>query len=66
MKVAKLVTVSVTTRVVVEDNASDEQIMEDAMFRCLINLQNDGICDHLESVVDDTEMPFNSKEEEEK
>jgi hypothetical protein len=62
MKVAKLVTVSVTTRVVVEDNANDEEIMEAAIPRLISSLKGDGVLDHFESIENDKEMPFGSKD----
>ena len=57
-KIAKLVTVSVTTRVVVDEGATDEQIMEVALPKQINNLQNDGCLDHLESIEYDTECPY--------
>ena len=60
MKVAKLVTVEVTTRVIVEDTATDEEIMAMAIPRCVNNLLADGYADHItdDSIVDDTECPY--------
>jgi len=58
-KIAKLVTVSVTTRVIIEDTDDDEKIMKIAMPRLIQNLNEDGILDHFESIEDDKEMPFN-------
>ncbi len=58
MKVAKLVSVSLMTRVIVEEDATDEQIMEVAIPRLSNNLFNDGILDNVEDIKDDTECPF--------
>jgi hypothetical protein len=58
MKVAKLVTVSLTTRVIVEDTDTDEQIMEKAIPQLEKKLAGDGTCDNIESIVDDEEIPF--------
>ena len=56
-KVAKLVWVSIGTRVIVDDNASDEQIMKLAMPRIIDNLMTNGF-DNVESIEDDIECPF--------
>lgn len=60
MKVAKLVTVSLMTRVVVEDNASDEQIVEAARINYRNIVENE-LWDNLEDIKDDTEVPYGSK-----
>lgn len=57
-KVAKLVYVSVGTRVVVDENATEEEIMQKARPQLIRNLKEDGILDHVESIDDDTEIPF--------
>lgn len=61
--VAKLVTVSVTTRVIVPKTAADEQIMQVALPRLVRNLSTDGVLDHLEKngIVVDTECPYNEE-----
>lgn len=56
-KVAKLVWVGFATRVIVDDNASDEQIMELAMPRLIDNLMTNGF-ENLESIEDDLECPY--------
>lgn len=56
-KVAKLVWVSIRTRVIVDDNASDEQIMELAMPRLFDSLMTNGF-ENIESIEDDLECPF--------
>jgi hypothetical protein len=58
MKIAKLVTVSITTRVIVDINSTEEQIMEKALPKLKQNLIEDGILDHLETITPDTEIPF--------
>ena len=62
MKVAKLVTASVMTRVVVDSNATQEQIIEAAKGNLVRNL-NDNIHDNVEEVVDDIECPYSEPED---
>ncbi len=57
-KVAKLVTLSVTVRVIVDEDATDLEILEVAHSLCMNALQNDGVFDHFESIIDDTECPL--------
>jgi hypothetical protein len=59
-KIAKLVTISVTTRVIVEEGTTDESIMEIAIPRCIDVVKSDGVFDHLVDISDDTEVPFGS------
>jgi len=56
-KVAKLVYVSLMTRVVVDENATDEQILNAAKpnFEQKIAYE---LNEHLEDIVDDTECPY--------
>jgi hypothetical protein len=61
-KVAKLVTVSFTTRVIVEDTASDEEIIEASRGKVAEKVINE-LQEHLESIEDDTEMPYEEGEE---
>jgi hypothetical protein len=56
-KVANLVWVSVVTRVIVDDNASEEEIMEIALPRLLGNL-SENFLEHVEEIIDDLEVPF--------
>lgn len=55
-KVAKLVTISLMTRVVVDENASDENIMEIAKQKFIEKVKNEAL-ENLEEIVDDTECP---------
>ena len=61
-KVAKLVCVSLMTRVIVDDNLSEEEelaeIAEQVRKQCVDKIKNDGIGDHLESIEPDEECPF--------
>jgi hypothetical protein len=57
-KVAKLVTVTFITRVIVDENASDEQIFE-AARPTLKQKAAEEMFENLESIVDDTECPYN-------
>ncbi len=58
-KVAKLVTVSPIVRVVVEESATDEQIVDAAQSQFFEIMRAD-IMEHLEEITDDTECPFGS------
>jgi hypothetical protein len=57
MKVAKLVRVMITTRIIVDDNASEKEIMEIALPRLLDNLYTNAF-ENIEEIVDDTEVPY--------
>lgn len=62
MKVAKLATVSLTTRVIVEDTTTDEQIMNLATPKFIDKLQNNEALENLESIIDDEECPYGTLE----
>lgn len=57
MKLAKLVYISLCTRVVVDDTSTDEQIIEVAKDR-FIDKINTEFHENLEEIVDDIECPF--------
>ena len=57
-KVAKLVYVSFATRVIVDVNATDEEIIEASKENFLIKVNND-LHENLEEIIDDEEMPYN-------
>ena len=57
-KVAKIVWVSVGTRVIVDDNASEDEIMESAIPNLIRNLSNDGGMNYVDEIIDDVEVPF--------
>ena len=61
-KVAKLVTMSFTTRILVEDNLSeDEELMaiaDEVRKKVSDQLLNDGIGDHVTEIETDEECPF--------
>jgi len=59
-KVAKLVYVSFATRVVVDENATEEQILELAKANLLVKV-NTELGEHLEEIVDDEECPFDEE-----
>lgn len=61
-KVAKLVTLSVTIRVVVDENAEEWEILETAHPNCVDAILNNGVFDHFESIKDDEECPFGTLE----
>jgi hypothetical protein len=56
-KVAKLVYVSLITRVIVDENASDTEILAKAQSKFIEKIETE-INEHLESIEDDTECPF--------
>jgi hypothetical protein len=56
-KVAKLVRVSMVTRVVVEDTATDEQIIDVAKMRFIDKLNSEA-GENIEDIVDDFECPY--------
>lgn len=63
-KVAKLVCLSLMTRVLVEDGLSEEAeldaIADQVRSQCIDKIKMDGIGDHLESIELDEGMPFGS------
>lgn len=60
MKVAKLVAVSFLTRVVVEENATEEEILEKAKSNFAFKIE-DELSENLEYIVDDIECPYDEK-----
>jgi len=63
MKVAKLVTVSFITRVIVEDTDDDSTILEKTKSSFEYKINNE-LGEHLESIEDDTECPYDEKYDE--
>jgi hypothetical protein len=57
MKVAKLVYISLATRVVVDENASEDEILNAASVKFIEKITNE-IQEHIEEIVDDEECPF--------
>ncbi len=57
MKVAKLVSITLMTRIVVEDTAKHHEIEEIARNRFINNLETD-LSDNIDSIVDDLECPY--------
>ena len=60
-KVAKLVLVGLMTRVVVEENATDEQIL-DAARPNIIEKVNTELGENLEEITDDIECPYRAQD----
>lgn len=59
-KVAKLVAITLTTRVIVDVNATDEEII-DASYKGFQNkLDNREVTESLEFIQDDTECPYDA------
>ena len=61
MKVAKLVRVTLMTRVIVDVDATEQDIMELAVPKLSENLM-DSPFDSIEEIVDDTECPYDASE----
>ena len=57
-KVAKLVAISLMTRVIVDEDATDEQIVQEAKKNFQAKLDNNELMDNLESIENDEEIPF--------
>jgi len=58
-KVAKLVCISLMTRVIVEDTLTEEEVIEKARynFKCILD---DSLHENVESVEEDEECPYGS------
>lgn len=61
-KVAKLVTATLTIRVIVKEGATYEQIMDAATPKFIQSIQTD-LGEHVDEIFDDLEAPYNSDEE---
>ena len=59
-KVAKLVYVSLVTRIVVDENASEDEILNAASVKFIEKIQ-DEIEEHIEEIVDDNECPYDEE-----
>ncbi len=57
MKVAKLVSISLMTRVIVDENATEDEIIKASRSRFLDIVKAD-LGDNIEEIVDDEECPF--------
>jgi len=58
MKVAKLVEVSLLVRIIVDENATEDQIIEATYPKLQDKLDNREIGDNVMSIEDDEEVPF--------
>jgi len=63
-KVAKLVTITMKTRILVDENASERDIIELASIRMSEKIQHE-FNENLESIEDDIECPYNPEFDEE-
>jgi hypothetical protein len=63
-KVAKLVTITMTTRVIVDENASESDVIEQASIKMSEKIQHE-FNENLESICEDTECPYNPEFDEE-
>jgi hypothetical protein len=61
-KVAKIVCVSLMTRVIVDENATDEQIVELAKGKFIEKIEGE-LLENLEEIYDDEECPIGTFEE---
>ena len=61
MKKAYLVYVSLATRVVVDDNATEQDIIKLANANILNNIITDGILENVEEVIEDEECPYDKE-----
>lgn len=66
MKTAKLVSINLVTRVIVDDNASENEILRLASEKFIEKISNeiDELKHNLEFIVDDEECPFDSNYDE--
>jgi hypothetical protein len=60
MKKAHLVYVSMATRVVVDENATEQDIIKLANAQIINNIIADGIFENVEEVLEDNECPYDS------
>lgn len=60
MKVSKLVYTSFVTRVIVEDTDNESIIIEEARYK-LNNQVNNEIAENIEKIIDDIEVPYDEK-----
>ena len=56
-KVAKLVSCSLITRVVVEDTATEEEIIDASRSRFINKIETE-LGEHIEEIIDDEEVPY--------
>ena len=63
MKKAVLVSFSLMTRVIVDENATDEEIIAKARPRIQAKINNDELGDNLEDIEDDEEIPYGEANE---
>jgi hypothetical protein len=63
-KIAKLVTITMKTRILVDENASERDIIELASIRMSEKIQHE-FNENLESIEDDIECPYNPEFDEE-
>ena len=62
MKVAKLVSCSLMTRVIVDENATKDDIIRTSKHR-FVNIVNESLGDNIETIEDDEECPYEEGEE---
>ncbi len=61
MKVAKLVSCSLMTRVIVEENATEDDVIRTAKHR-FVNIVNESLGDNIETIENDMECPYEEGE----
>ena len=60
MKKAHLVYISMATRVVVDENATEQDIIKLANAQIINNIIADGIFENVEEVLEDNECPYDA------
>jgi hypothetical protein len=63
-KVAKLVTITMKTRVIVDENASESDVIEQASIKMSEKIQHE-FNENLESICEDTECPYDPEYDDE-
>lgn len=63
-KIAKLVTITLTTRVVVKANATEEEIARASKENFLSKISNNEIQENIDVIMDDEECPYDAKTDE--
>jgi hypothetical protein len=59
-KIAKLVMVSLMTRVIVDENATDEEIVAQSIKGIQAKIDNDELVENIDSIEIDTSLPYGS------
>lgn len=63
MKVAKLVKAEIWVRVIVDEDDTDEQIIEQSTDKFVLSVRSD-LSDNIIAIEDDTDIPYSPEDEE--